>query len=127
MNTSIPTATHVGDLQLEGTRVPCAVLPGPVRVLQTDAVHELLGLQLSEAPIPLSDEYKGPIAYKMPDGSCEFGYRAELVSEFCVDMRIAWSGGELAQEWKPLATKCGRLCRIFMFGGVRALAAQEER
>ena len=139
-------ATHVGELDIAGTTLHCAVLEGDLRVVSTSEMQRFLGMHRSasgrkyradklppflaakslkpavESQIRHSGGVVEPVLYRPPGvGRIEVGYRAELITLTCQIYLHARRSGLLRENQQHIANRCEELILAFADVGLVAL------
>ncbi len=139
----IPKATHIGDLNIAGAAIKCAVLEDGVRVLTRATFVKAMGRTgKAKGGRSYDDEFRtpvfltaknlkpyipsemlessAPIIFKL-NGQRVIGYRAELLPQVCGVFIDAQRAGVLTANQLPIAEKCHILLRGFATVGIVAL------
>lgn len=139
--TGFPTASHTGTLLIGGVELPCANLPGGVRVISSRSVLQVMGrpwrgkYRRTEMPNFLAAEnlkpfihedllaVLDPVQYYTPNGTVlQQGYRAELLPKICdVYLRARQTPGILKKKQLPIADACELVVRGLATVGIFAL------
>lgn len=139
----LPQATHMGELRIGDTRIPCAVLPDGRRLLTQAGFLRALGR--SEKPKGRSQqttdglppflataslkplitkefvESTVGVDFRTVTGSKALGFRAELLPQVCNLFLQAREQKLLTSQQEDLATKCEILVRALAETGIVAL------
>jgi hypothetical protein len=149
MNEQLPRATHSGELEIGGLRVPCAVLADGTRVLTETDFMENMGMYRSGAlsvrrkdgenrgariPLylafknikPFVDKHLGDvhlthIKYRTEKGSVAHGISAELIPKICEVWLDAKQAGVLGRRQLHIAEKAEIVIRALAYVGIIAL------
>lgn len=143
MTEQMPKATHIGDLEIGGAVIPCAVLEDGSRVLTQDGFLQSIGrlargpggegATASNLPVflraknlepyvtPEIEAMAQPVRFKTVKGRKAFGYRAELLPIVCDIYLKARADGTLAAVQQHIAIKCEILVRGLATIGIIAL------
>jgi hypothetical protein len=131
-------APHMGDLQIGGRKIACAVLEDDTRVVNQgtlltalnrsrtpksgDAGKVLFAANLQPYISPrLAESLRQPIAYIMPGGARALGYKAEILPEICEVYLDARKDGRLFYNQQPAADAAEILVRGLARVGIVAL------
>jgi hypothetical protein len=143
----LPRAAYVGNLDIGGTLIPCAVLEDETRVITQRGFFVALGraknptrgqsittnqpafLAAANLQPYIPDDLRrqwAPILYRPKGGGgyggkFAFGYRAELLPEVCKVFLAAEEDGALLKNQEHIAAAAGILVRGFAVVGIRAL------
>jgi hypothetical protein len=146
-NSSVPKATHSGELHINDVAIPCAVLDDATRVLTQRGFSVALGRYknpnkkgaIVDLPVFLSASNLShfvddslarsaiPIKFRMAEGSggfagnVAFGYRAELLPQVCNVYLKAKHEGKLLKSQEHIADQCLILLNGLATVGVIAL------
>ena len=143
MSNKIPRATHIGELHIGGTTIPCAVLEDGTRLLTQWGFYRAIGrsgrpaggwgsgvekvapfLALDKLKPHVSSELADstkPIVFQMPKGGKAYGYRAELLPKVCEVYLRARDEGDLLKTQEKFAKACEVLMRGLAHVGIIAL------
>lgn len=142
----VPIATHVGEIKLGNTTIPCAVLEDGTRVLTQQGFLQAIGRSgrptagkgssvEKMAPFLALDNLKPyidsdlerssrPILFRgpgAPKGAYAFGYRAELLPRVCEVYLRARDEGKLTTVQERFAVACELIVRGLAHVGITAL------
>jgi len=145
----IPTATHIGEIKIGDTALPCAVLPGGARVLSQGGVISAFGpvtggwqsrqrsaeddsgglptFLVAKSLKPFISEglrtlVTNPKMYKDPRGGpVRVGLDATLIPQVCEVWLKARDAGKLTKIQKPVAARAEMLMRGLAHIGIIAL------
>jgi hypothetical protein len=139
----LPRAIKMGEIHIAGVIIPCAVLPGPRRVLTQQGFLRAIGRARSAkggqgasiAGLPaflaaknlrpyISPELEQaatPIVFRTLTGGQAFGYQAELLPLACTVYLEARDAGKLHRKQYPIVTMCDILIRGLASVGIVAL------
>ncbi|WP_225410281.1 P63C domain-containing protein [Stigmatella hybrida] len=142
---SLPLATHSGELDLAGFKLPCYVLEDGRRVLSQSGMMSsldmsaggegntgqgndrlarfVIGKRLSPfISEELSSAIREPLKFRLPKGGLVAnGYEAKVLGDLCKAVRRAWSDGVLQPQQQHIARQCVILNDSFAQLGIIAL------
>jgi len=142
---SIPLATHSGELDLAGFKLPCYVLEDGRRVLSQSGMMSsldmsaggegntgqgndrlarfVIGKRISQfISEELSSAIREPLKFRLPKGGLVAnGYEATVLIELCNAVLRAQAEGVLQSQQKHIAMKCALLVSSFAKVGLIAL------
>jgi hypothetical protein len=143
VETTLPKATHDGDLRIAERALPCAVLENGQRVLTQDGFLRSIGrlarggggqgalaeklpvfLRAQNLRPYISDDIEMasiPIIFRTRRGKQAFGYRAELLPVVCDIFLKARADGVLSKTQEHIAQACEVLVRGLATVGIIAL------
>ena len=139
----VPRATHVGEIHIGDTSIPCAVLEDGTRLLTQEgflkaigrsgkpaagrgsSVEKIAPFLALESLKPFIDEELAsstfPIIFQAVTGSKAYGYKAELLPKVCEVYLKARDSGVLMKNQLRFAQACDILIRGFAHVGIIAL------
>ena len=148
MSKGLPTATHIGELKIGDIELPCAVLPGGIRVITQGAISAAFGpvtggyqarqrdsKHTGELPLFLvakslepfiSKELRTlvskPYKYKDPRGGpTRIGFEATIAPKLCDVWLEAQENGALTKIQEPVAKRAELLMRGLAHVGIIGL------
>ncbi|MCC7479165.1 P63C domain-containing protein [bacterium] len=134
-------ATHVGEIKIGESTIPCAVLEDGTRLLNGVGFMRAIGRRgmavqnLYQLPpflaaknlLPFIDaelaDYTKPVLFTVQGrgGKPNYGYRAELLPQVCNVILAAREAGVLTHHQEPIARQCEILVRALAQLGIVAL------
>lgn len=140
---SVPRATHEGELDIGGIKIPCAVLADGQRLLTQWGFYRAIGrsgrptagrgsdfekiapfLDLDNLKPYVSEELASstrPVLFRLSRGVRAHGYRAELLPKVCDVYLRARGNGVLLKSQEKFAAACEILVRGLAHIGIVAL------
>ena len=139
----VPRATHVGEIHIGETSIPCAVLENGTRLLTQEGFLKAIGrsgkpaagrgssvekiapfLALENLKPFINDELSSstfPVIFQAVTGSKAYGYKAELLPKVCEVYLKARDAGVLMKNQLRFAQACDILVRGLAHVGIVAL------
>jgi hypothetical protein len=139
----VPRATHVGEIHLDNTSIPCAVLEDGTRLLTQEGFLKAIGrsgkpaagrgssvekiapfLALENLKPFIDEELASstfPVIFQGVTGSKAYGYKAELLPKVCTVYLKARDAGVLLKSQLRFAQACDMLIRGLAEIGIVAL------